>query len=120
MVFTRIPDFDDTSAKKGRCYVMNIPKPEEDEGVFRGPLIDFEGFLDISERAIREAAREIGMLDADKATALKRELAAAEVRADLAETNAAEMRSRLEQMILENAELVTEVQHWREWREDAD
>lgn len=115
MTFTRVPDFDDTSARKGRCYILNIPKPAEDQGVFRGPSIDFEGHLDISERAIREAAHEIGMIDADKAAALAADLTEAREALGRALDERDDYRRRLQGMILENAELVTQVQRWQAW-----
>lgn len=116
--FTRIPDFDDTSARKGRCYILNIPRPEEDEGVFRGPMIDFEGFMDVSERAIKEAASELGWISAEKAKEYKDAcLAALKAEAER-QVERDDYKRRLQDMIMENAELVTEVQRWRAWGEE--
>lgn len=112
--FTHIPDFDETSARRGVCYILNIPKPPEDSGVFRGPAIDHEGFLDISERAIREAAQSIGMLAPAQAAALRQQAEDAAAAAAAAETERANYKARLEQMIQENAELLAELQAYRE------
>ncbi len=59
-------DFDMTSARKGVCYVLNRPKRDDENGVFRLGSIDFEGNLDISEQVIKDAAGVLGWWPPDK------------------------------------------------------
>lgn len=58
-------DFSLASAGKGLCYVTGETKQPGDRGIFRGPTIEYEGFLDVSLRCITNAASELGWRSAD-------------------------------------------------------
>jgi len=62
MTFALIPDgeFGQESAGHGVCYVTNAGKRKGDLGIFRGPEIQSEGFLDVSCMAIEDAADKLG------------------------------------------------------------
>jgi hypothetical protein len=53
-------DFGLDSANVGLCYVSFLPKAEGDVGIFRGPAIEEEGFLDVGVDCIKDAAQQIG------------------------------------------------------------
>ena len=53
-------DFGDESGNAGFCYVTFLPKGKDDIGIFRGPAIEEEGFLDVSISCITEAAQKVG------------------------------------------------------------
>ena len=53
-------DFGDESGNNGFCYVTFLPKGKGDIGIFRGPAIEEEGFLDVSIACITEAAQKVG------------------------------------------------------------
>ena len=53
-------DFGMESANVGLCYVTFLTKMEEDAGIFRGPAIEEEGFLDVSVSCITDAAQQVG------------------------------------------------------------
>mgnify|MGYP001263790880 CR=1 FL=1 len=53
-------DFGDESGNSGFCYVTFLPKAKGDIGIFRGPAIEEEGFLDVSIGCITEAAQKVG------------------------------------------------------------
>ena len=53
-------DFGMESANVGLCYVTFLTKKEEDAGIFRGPAIEEEGFLDVSVSCITDAAQQVG------------------------------------------------------------
>jgi len=79
--FSEQTDFD---ALRGRfrgnpvCSVCNLPKRSNDEIVFRGPLIHMEGFFDVCQTCIVDAAQKVGMILADKAEALEQRAVEAE------------------------------------------
>tara|TARA_R100000458_G_scaffold56816_1_gene62171 strand:+ start:1602 stop:1925 length:324 start_codon:yes stop_codon:yes gene_type:complete len=53
-------DFGLESANVGLCYVSFLPKANGDQGIFRGPAIEEEGFLDIGIDCVKNAASQIG------------------------------------------------------------
>lgn len=53
-------DFGIESANVGNCYVSFLPKAKGDPGIFRGPAIEEEGFLDVAVDCIKDAAQQIG------------------------------------------------------------
>lgn len=53
-------DFGLESANVGACYVSFLPKANGDPGIFRGPAIEEEGFLDIGVDCVKDAAKQIG------------------------------------------------------------
>jgi len=53
-------DYGLDSANVGLCYVSFLPKAEGDPGIFRGPAIEEEGFLDVGVDCIKDAAQQIG------------------------------------------------------------
>ena len=53
-------DFGLDSANVGACYVSFLPKANGDAGIFRGPAIEEEGFLDIGVDCVKDAAQQIG------------------------------------------------------------
>jgi len=53
-------DFGLDSANVGACYVSFLPKANGDAGIFRGPAIEEEGFLDIGVDCVKNAAQQIG------------------------------------------------------------
>jgi hypothetical protein len=53
-------DFGLDSANVGLCYVTFRPKADDEIGIFRGPPIEEEGFLDVAVSCITEAAQQIG------------------------------------------------------------
>tara|TARA_R100000458_G_C8248939_1_gene226257 strand:- start:818 stop:1135 length:318 start_codon:yes stop_codon:yes gene_type:complete len=53
-------DFGLESANVGACYVSFLPKANGDPGIFRGPAIEEEGFLDIGVDCVKDAAQQIG------------------------------------------------------------
>lgn len=59
-------DFGSSSARPGLCYVTGERKQPGDRGIFRGPTIEWEGFLDVSQRCITNAAESIGWISPDK------------------------------------------------------
>lgn len=71
-----IPDFDDHSFNLGKCPIMGTIKKSSDPGVFRGPLIDGRGCLDLSYDAVRELIMAAGGLapeDAERLHAILRD-----------------------------------------------
>ena len=48
------------SANVGLCYVTFLTKKENDVGIFRGPAIEEEGFLDVTVSCITDAAQQVG------------------------------------------------------------
>jgi len=73
-----IPDFDLQSRFVGTCSVTNLPKRDSDVGVFRPyfdtAYVDEEGYFDITQVAIEEAASMLGWASPDEVAALKEEL----------------------------------------------
>lgn len=65
-----IPDYD-LQSRNHRCSVSGLPKRQDDVGVFRPKLadgyIDEEGFADISQAAIEEAATLLGWVPESEA-----------------------------------------------------
>ena len=53
-------DFGLESGNVGLCYVTYLPKKLDDRGIFRGPAIEEEGFLDVSISCITDAAQQVG------------------------------------------------------------
>ena len=53
-------DFGLDSGNVGLCYVTFLPKKLDDKGIFRGPPIEEEGFLDVSISCITDAAQQVG------------------------------------------------------------
>lgn len=53
-------DFSTESANVGLCYVSFLPKANDDIGIFRGPAIEEEGFLDVGIGCIENAAGQLG------------------------------------------------------------
>ena len=53
-------DFGTESANVGLCYVSYLPKANGDPGIFRGPPIEEEGFLDVGVDCIKDAAKQLG------------------------------------------------------------
>ena len=53
-------DFGLESANVGSCYVSFLPKADGDPGIFRGPAIEEEGFLDIGVDCVKDAALQLG------------------------------------------------------------
>ena len=53
-------DFGLESANVGACYVSFLPKANGDPGIFRGPAIEEEGFLDIGVDCVKDAALQLG------------------------------------------------------------
>jgi len=53
-------DFGMESANVGLCYVTFLTKQDDDAGIFRGPAIEEEGFLDVSVSCITDAAQQVG------------------------------------------------------------
>ena len=53
-------DFGMESANVGLCYVTFLTKKENDVGIFRGPAIEEEGFLDVTVSCITDAAQQVG------------------------------------------------------------
>ena len=53
-------DFGLESANVGLCYVSFLPKAVDDAGIFRGPAIEEEGFLDVAVGCIENAAQQLG------------------------------------------------------------
>jgi len=53
-------DFGMESANVGLCYVTFLTKKQEDAGIFRGPPIEEEGFLDVSISCVTDAAQQVG------------------------------------------------------------
>lgn len=68
MTFRFIPgaDFDSTSAGGPLCYITGERKQEDDPGIFRGPVINYEGHLDVTVRCITNAAAKIGWLGPER------------------------------------------------------
>ena len=67
-------DFGDESANSGCCYVTFLPKMKGEEGIFRGPAIEEEGFLDVSVSCITEAAQKVGWKSPETFRKMEREI----------------------------------------------
>lgn len=116
--FQIIDNFNGQSARPV-CYFTNLEKQvrttpqqqdhEVDEFILRGPLVDFEGYIDIRPAVIIDTAREVfGMISAAEAQVL------AQVDADLnaalaeAEAQIESLKTQLRAMILANAEQIVQ------------
>lgn len=70
-------DFDAGSAGKGVCFVSGQPKRPTDKGIFRGPEIEHVGYLDVCQKAIENAARDLGWVPPEQHEAEVNDLKAA-------------------------------------------
>jgi hypothetical protein len=63
-VWVLIPDFNFESASPGLCTLSGLPRRTEDVGVFRplsdDGIIEGEGYIDVSQVAIEDAALMLG------------------------------------------------------------
>lgn len=68
-----IPDFTFESAYPGNCTVTGLPRRDGDVGVFRpladNGIIEGEGYIDIAQIAVEDAARLLGWKSADEVEA---------------------------------------------------
>jgi hypothetical protein len=108
MPFRLIPDFDDDSREGARCSVSGTIKQPGDPGVFRGPLIEMEGYFDVAADVIREAACDLGMITEDQAEELRAAAENLQATIDALDERVAELTARTQQLILMNAELLDE------------
>ena len=102
----KVPDFDSQS-RSYKCSVSHQPRHLDDEYVIRGPMIDFEGYFDITKTCAEQLARLIGWVPAEEAASTAADVERLEaVRKTLLQEN----RSQLDQiraLTLQNAEGVT-------------
>lgn len=79
--WTVIEDFDPTTSRANYCSVSGLPKRETDVGVFR-PIVNgqiaFEGYFDISQYAVEQAARLLEWLSPEEAGSLRERIAVLE------------------------------------------
>ena len=73
-------DFGLESANVGACYVSFLAKADGDPGIFRGPAIEEEGFLDVGVDCIKDAAQQIGWKSPESVAQL--EIGYAELKAE--------------------------------------
>lgn len=116
--FQVIPNFDAQSRNGAVCSFSGLPKQEQDtpqkqehevdEFILRGPEIEFEGYLDIRPAVIYETALQLGMVHADEYAAVEAQADALVIRLIAAETALEAAEDRLKQMILVNAEQITQ------------
>lgn len=117
--FTVIPDFNAQSAKPV-CYFTNLPKQEADTPqkqphevdhfILRGPEIEFEGYMDIRPDVIITTAREIFQMSTPEEVAdLVQERNDLEEALKQAEEARDAANSRLQAMILQNAEQIVQI-----------
>ena len=71
--WTLIPNFGHDS-REFFCSVTGQQKRPEDPGVYRGPLIEMEGFFDICHGSAVQLGRLAGLVDADEAEFLQAEV----------------------------------------------
>ena len=67
-------DFGEESGNNGFCYVTYLPKAKGEIGIFRGPAIEEEGFLDVSVSCITEAAQLVGWKSPETFRKMEREI----------------------------------------------
>ena len=65
-MFALMNDFDDQTRGGARCNACGSIKQDGDPGVFRGEMIDMEGFYDVCCNCVRQAGSEIGMVAEDR------------------------------------------------------
>lgn len=102
--WVEIPGYD-LQSREQFCSVTGSNR--KGDRVFRGPVIEFEGFFDISETSARQLAGLIGFVPSDEADNLRQDLAEAEDELDRARSWGEMLRKRVEQLTLQNAELLT-------------
>src|SRR5690606_32615151 len=65
--FFTIPDFDiQTRGFSPRCQLCGSPKASKDSIVFRGPMIEHEGYFDICANCVREMASRLGLVTKER------------------------------------------------------
>lgn len=71
------PDFDGSSSRQDTCSVTGQRKRATDVGVFRPThgLIDYEGYFDLSQYAIEQAARMLDWIPPEDYAALNDRIA---------------------------------------------
>lgn len=98
-VWTLYPNYDITS-RQTSCSVTNTIKRPTDLGIFRpalpGAYVEEEGFYDISQLAIEEAAHMIGWRSPEEVEAALSESRVRERNANLTSAKHARTRARLE------------------------
>lgn len=70
--WTLIPNFGHDS-REFFCSVTGQQKRPEDPGVYRGPLIEMEGFFDICHGSAVQLGRLAGLVDPEEASLLHEE-----------------------------------------------
>lgn len=63
--WTLVPNFGHDS-REFFCSVTGQQKRPEDPGVYRGPLIEFEGFFDVCHQSALQLGRLAGLVDSDE------------------------------------------------------
>lgn len=71
------PDFNGSSSRQDSCSVSGQRKRDSDVGVFRPThgLIDYEGYFDLSQYAIEQAASMLGWISPEDYQALNDRIA---------------------------------------------
>ena len=122
MTFQRIEDFDAQSANGGKCYISNLPRQvfdprsphtagqDFDEFILRGPMIDFEGYLDIRPSVIVAEARALGMLTVEEVAEIQERSEDAEAAVLAAESEFLRLRTLNEALLLAQADSIIEFQ----------
>lgn len=82
MGWTIVDDFGDDTAGSATCDLLGTLKQPGDIGVFRGRLIDGEGFMDLSCQAIADAASMLDWIPPEKAAQLQQQVDNAEAAAE--------------------------------------
>lgn len=70
-----VPDFD-AASRQDSCSVSGMRKRKKDVGVFRPiqTVIDFEGYFDISQYAVEQAARMLDWKSPEEVAALEQRI----------------------------------------------
>lgn len=118
--FNVLSDFNGQSRNGATCSVSGLPRTPADEGmpILRGPAITAEGFFDVRPSVICETAGQLGMIPAEEAERLRTECAEFLNANEGLGQALTEANMRLEQLILQNAELITERDQLRMDKED--
>ena len=102
-----IPDFNLESRSTGTCSVTNLPKRPGDVGVFRPyfdtAYIDEEGYYDITQVAIEEAASMLGWVPPSVAADLRAEIKQRQLRIMQDGRKIAQLQHKIERLTRDEA-----------------
>lgn len=107
--FHPAPDFDGDFRLGGRCSGCHCGKMPDDAFVLRGPAIHLEGFFGLCLTCLRELSREhLQTVPAEEHAAVVSHARHLEAEMAVRDQMLSDAKHRVEQLILQNAELITE------------